>query len=58
MALKIDHGRLDEPGCVADWKKIARYEKLENLRVFFKTAQIFWGEMEKQVYSSFRISMA
>ncbi len=35
----IDHGRSDEPGCGANWKKIARFEKLKKSQsVFFETA--------------------
>ncbi len=33
----IDHGRSDEPGYGANWKKIARFEKLENFSSVFKT---------------------
>ncbi len=39
----IDHGRSDKPGCGANWKKIARFEKLENLSSVFQNSLAFLG---------------
>jgi hypothetical protein len=43
----IDHGRSDEPGCGANWKNIARFEKLENLRSVFQNSLVFLGQTGK-----------
>jgi hypothetical protein len=34
----LGHGRSDEPGYGANWKKIARFEKLGKTELFFKMA--------------------
>jgi hypothetical protein len=49
----IDHGRSDEPGCGADWKKIARFKKLDNLRSVFQNGLAFLGLIGKASLSEF-----
>ncbi len=49
----IDNGRSDEPGCRADWKKIARFEKLDNFRSAFQNGLAFLGRFGKASLSEF-----
>ncbi len=44
--LTVDHGRLDEPGCGANWK-LASFEKLENLSSVFQNGLAFLGRIGK-----------
>ncbi len=48
-----DHGRLEEPGYEANWKKIARFEKLENFSSVFQNGLAFLGRIGKASLSEF-----
>jgi hypothetical protein len=49
----IDHGRTDEPGCGAYWKKIACFEKLENLSSVFQNGVAVLVRIGKPSLSEF-----
>ncbi len=43
----IGHGRLNEPGCGANWKKIKHLEKLENISSVFQNGLAFLRQIGK-----------
>jgi hypothetical protein len=53
LCLSIDHGKSNEPGCGANWKKIARFETIENFISIFQNGQAFQGRIGKASLSEF-----
>ncbi len=49
----VSIGRSAEPGCGANWKKIARFETPENLRSVFQNDLAFLGRIGKASLSEF-----
>jgi hypothetical protein len=51
--VRLIHGRSDKPGYGANWKKIARFEKLENFSSVFQYGLAFLGRSGKVSFSEF-----
>jgi hypothetical protein len=49
----IDHGKSDELGSGPNWKKIARFKKLENSSLYFQNDLAFLGRIGKPSLSEF-----
>jgi hypothetical protein len=47
MYFAIDHGKLDELGSGPNWKKIARFKRLENSSLYFQNDLAFLGLIGK-----------
>ena len=41
----LDHGRLDGLGCGVNWKKIARFERLEDICGVLQNSRAFLGRI-------------
>jgi hypothetical protein len=52
ITLTIDHGRFDELGCCGESEKMSRFKTLNFSSDFLKTAKLFWGCLENQIYAS------
>jgi hypothetical protein len=58
ISSSIDHGKSDELASGSNWKKIARFKRLESSSLQFQNDLAFLGrELESQVYPSFPRSM-
>jgi hypothetical protein len=53
MILSIDHGKSDELGSGPNWKKIARFKRLENSNLYFQNDLAFLGRIGKLSLSEF-----
>jgi hypothetical protein len=49
----IDHGKSEELGSGPNWKKIARFKRLENSSLYFQNDLAFLGRIKKPSLSEF-----